>query len=370
MGIKNNSYINEVLYRLNIDINIEPNLLQRAFEQVLNNPDSKTREVQIGSILTGLMGKGPTSDQVFALLKASFNLDGFDYKKRRKISLPNNSKLICSVGSGKKGYKTMNISTPASLIATTCGVYTAKPASSSTSSVTGSSDFLSEIGVNMKLSVYEMEQVIKKTGFGAFLIENLLPKFNTVYGGRFYVPHTLSFGLAALASPVLFDHILYGLAHPNIELSADVLQKFDVTNALIVSSTYDGIHYIDEIGLNGNSRVIGIKDGKKGKIKVFNPRDSLNLPPYSVDDIAQGNTVETNVKYAIDVLRGVGQQAHEDIICLNAGSILYLAGKVEDFVEGYHISKNTVKTGAPLEKLIEVINTSRGEKRKLYRYLS
>jgi len=369
MGIKNNGYVNEVLYRLNVEVDIEPDLLGRAFEQVLNNQDSKTRDVQIGSILTGLMGKGPTSDQVVALLKASFNLDNFDYKKRKKISLPNNSKLICSVGSGKKGYKTMNISTPALLIAATCGVYTSKPASSSTSSVTGSSDFLSEVGVNMELSIDEMEQVIKRTRFGAFSIENLLPKFDSIYGGRFYVPHTLSFGLAALASPVLFDHILYGLAHPNVELSADVLQKFDVPNALIVSSSYDGIHYIDEIGINGNSRVIGIKDGEKGEVKVFNPSETLNIPSYSVDDIAQGKTIEMNVKYAIDVLGGNGKQAHEDIICVNTGSVLFLAGEVEDFVEGYHRAKHIVKTGAALEKLIEVVNASRGEKRRLYQYL-
>ena len=368
MGIKNNGHINEVLYRLNVNSDIEPELLEKAFNQVLINTDSKTRDVQMGSILTGLMGRGPNVDQISALLRTIFSFDGFDYNNKVKIDLPNNEKLICSVGSGKKGYKTMNISTPALLIAATYGIYCAKPASSSTSSVTGSSDFLNEVGVNMDLNIKEMGEVIKKTRFGVFSIENLLPKFDNIYGGRFYVPHTLSFGLAALASPVIFDHILYGLAHPNVELSADVLRKFNVENALVVSSSYDGIHYIDEIGINGTSKIVGIKDGKKGDVKNFNPHDYLDIPLYSVEDISQGKTVQQNVQYVIDVLRGVGKQAHEDIICINTGSVMYLAGKVETFVEGYHIAKKIIKTGAPLEKLIEVVHATNGDK-MLKRYL-
>ena len=76
--------------------------------------------------------------------------------------------------------------------------------------------------------------MITKTGFGAFTIENLLPKFDLVYAKRFYAPHALSFGLATLASPIRYDSFLYGLAHPNITLSVNVLKKFGIRNAMVV----------------------------------------------------------------------------------------------------------------------------------------
>lgn len=364
-----NGKVKEVLYRLNVDAEISADLLGGAFEQVLNCSDPKIRDVQIGSILTGLMSRRPTKDQVVALLNACFKLDNFDVNSRRSLDLPGNEHLICSVGSGKKGYKTINVSTPALLIASTLGVYTAKPASTSTSSMTGSADFLREVGFNLNISQDEMCKVITHTRFGAFSIESLLPKFDSIYGGRFYVPHTLSFGLAALASPVKFDHMVYGLAHPNVELSAEVLKEYGVKNAMIVASTYDNIHYIDEVGVNGAARVIGIKNGNVGEMKLFDPVEALGIPRYSIESISQGATVRENVQYAIDVLAGKGQSAHEDIVCINAGTVLYVAGRSETVREGYLAAKDVVKTGLPLEKLIEVINASNGDKTRLKEYL-
>jgi anthranilate phosphoribosyltransferase len=367
--IKKFNAISEVLYRLNVQAKIDLKLLENAFDSALSYPKKSIRDVQLGAILTGIMAKGPTVNEVVTLLKCAFKLDKFDPTERYRIKIPKGELLVGAIGSGKKGIKTMNISTPALLVAASAGAFTAKVVSSSTSSLTGSADFLQEVGVNLNHSIKSMERIILKTKFGAFPIENLLPKFNSIYAKKFYAPHALSFGLAALASPIEYDNFLYGLAHPNIDLSVQVLKKFGVRNVMVVSTTHDGIHYLDEMGVYGITKIKGIQNGKIGYTKVFNPLIELNLPKYRPSDICEGKNKKENIKLVLDVLRGKGERAREDIICINAGTILYLAKKAKNLKEGYMIAKRVVKEGLPFKKLLEVIKESGGDERKIMRYL-
>ncbi|MGV8162393.1 MAG: hypothetical protein ACP5N2_03635 [Candidatus Nanoarchaeia archaeon] len=365
---KNNA-VNEVLYRLNVRSEIEQELIKNAFDEILNSSETKERDVQLGSLLTGIMAKGPTVDEVVTLLESSFKLDGFSPYTRKELDLPNQELLYGAIGSGKKGSKTMNISTPALIVAASMGVYTAKPVSSSTSSLSGSADFLRNVGMNIDISIEQMEKIIIKTGFGAFCIEKIIPKFDAVYGGKFFAPHALSFGLAALATPINFGNFIYGFAHPDIETSIQVLKRFGINNVMVASTTNDGIHYLDEMGIYGTTKLAGMKNGIIGKTIYFRPTEELGLPRYTPNDIAQGNTLNQNIQHSINVLRGQGETPREDVICINSGTILYLAGRAENLREGYLKSKKIIQSGEPLEKLMEVIISSDGDKSKLMSYL-
>ncbi len=367
--IDKNDAVSEVLYRLNVQSKIDLRLLEKAFDSVLSNPKQSIRDIQLGAILTGIMSRGPTTDEIVTLLKSVFKLDKFNPKKRHKIKIPLGEVLVGAIGSGKKGVKTMNISTPALLTAASAGAFTAKVASSSTSSLTGSADLLREVGINLNLSVKEMEKIITKTRFGVFTIESLLPKFDSIYAKKFYAPHALSFGLAALASPIKYDNFLYGLAHPNIDLAVNVLKKFGINNVMVASTTNDKIHYIDEMGVYGLTKIKGIQNGKIGYTKTFNPLTELKLPKYKPKDICEGENKKDNIKLAIDVLRGKGEKAREDIICIDAGTILYLAKKAKNLKEGYMISKKVIKKGLPFKKLLEVIKETNGDEKKIKKHL-
>ena len=360
--------VNEVLYRLNVGSTIPLNVLENAFRDLLLSKDD-FRDVQMGAILTGITARGAKVEEIRSLLLASFSLDNFNPRSRIKVDLPNGESLISAIGTGKKGFKTMNISTPSLFLAAACGVYVAKPVSNSTSSLTGSTNILEELGVNLNIPVEDMIEVIKKTHFGAFSIEHTIPNFNAVYGGKFFVPHALSFGLAGLVSPVKFDSILYGVAHPDIETAIDVLHSFGQDNVLAVSTTNDGIHYLDELGIYGTTKIIGILDGKVGPLVHFRPTEELGLQRYTPDDIGEGKSIEENVSFVVDVLRGKGELAREDIVCINAGTLLYLAKKVTDLKDGYAIAKEVIKTGKVIEILKEVIVATGGDMSKLERFL-
>jgi len=368
MRKKDNEVVNEALYRLNVGQDLPPDIARNAFLSILRG-DVEYRDVQMGCFLTGLMAKGPTVNEIVTLIEAAFSLDDFSPKDSVYPPIPEGKMLVGAVGSGKKGIKTMNVSTPAMLIASSLGAYTGKVGSSSTSSVTGSADLMRELGVNIDIPVNEMIDVLIKTGFGFFVIENLIPNFDKVYGGKFYIPHILSFGLPALVNPIRLDNILYGLAHPNVTLSARVLERFGLERFMVVSSTDDDIHYLDEMGIYGTTRIIGKYKGRIGKLKYFQPTEILKLPHYTSKDISHGRNVEENVGYVVDVLKGKGERPRENIICINAGTLLYLAEMAEDLTEGYHMAKRVIRRGIVLPKLREIIDASGGNQEILDVYV-
>lgn len=359
----------EVFYRLNVKSEITTSHLKSAFRDILCDVDLSVRDVLLGAFLTSIMVKGAKLDEVVELLITAFELDNYSPMKSIELKTSSSRRLVGIAGSGKKGIKTINISTPSAILAASLGAFVAKSGSFSTSSITGSADFMHSVGVNINSSVEAMIDVLKITGLGFFSIENLIPKFDSAYGKKFYALNVLSFGLAALVSPVKFDTILFGLAHPDIEFSVKVLREFGMTNARVVSCTHDGIHFLDEVGIYGETRVIEMQNGYIGRVHNCSLIEKLKLPKYKPKHIAQGKTKKINVKYTVDALRGTGQIAHEDVICVNAANILYLSNVTEDLIEGYYQSKKAIKQGLAIDKLLEVIEKSNGDKKLLEKFM-
>jgi len=115
------------------------------------------------------------------------------------------------------------------------------------------------------------------------------------------------------------------------------------------------------MGVYGKTKIVGIKKGKKGKHLIFNPLKELKLPKYSPKSISQGRNIRENIKLSLNVLKGKGDKAREDIISINAGTILHLAGITYGLEEGYKASKDALKKGLPYEKLVEFIEATRGD---------
>ena len=240
----------ESLYKLNLGFSLNETEAYNAMKSVLNIKDKDKRTILMTMLLDGIMVKNPSVSEVKGLLKASLELDNI-LNRKSKIKIPNNDILIGLAGSGKKGLKTINISTPSAIIAATNGAHIIKACSASTSSKTGSSDFLSILGIDINKDNELKEEILNETGIMFFLIEKATPKFAEKYEGIFYAPHAMSFALAALSFPYKVDVMVYGLSHPNVNLSVEILKEFGFENAFVYSSTEDGIHYLDELGISG-----------------------------------------------------------------------------------------------------------------------
>jgi anthranilate phosphoribosyltransferase len=264
-------------------------------------------------------------------------------------------------GSGKKGVKTINISTPATIVAASCGTQIVKPCSRSTSSLTGSSDFFTYLGGEFK-NTEETCRDFYKTNIGFFSIEGLIPKFDAIYGGKALTPTALSYALPAMINPIKTNSILYGLSLPNIKTSIHSLHELGYDNVVVANTSDDNKKFVDEIGLfRYNNLVHGRNSEDYDEVIVGDPAKMLKLKSrYAIDSILQKESITQNIKASVDVLKGKGEDVHKEIIAVNAGSIMYLANLVENFREGYLLALKEIYTGRPFDKLQEIVTTSGG----------
>lgn len=356
MIVSANDSISYILNQMNIGEKIDVKALEFAFYQLLTNENLLARDTQLGALLLGIMAKSPTESEICALIKVALEIDPFE---RMKLNF-GSEHIVCCAGSGKKGYKTINISTPASIVAASAGAIIVKPGSQSTSSVSGSSDFM--MGIGVKISDFKTTvSILEHTGLGFFSIESLVPRFDRIYGKKLFVPNPLSFAFPALLCPVQYDGLVYGLSHHNLELSAKVLRKFGVSEATIVSCSDDNIHFVDELGLFQFNYLVSLRNGFLGPLDELDPIRDLSIEPYNISAVRTGQTREENVKYALDVLKAQGQNAHEDVVALNAAALLIEAKKTNSLVEGFQIAKEAIQSGKAYQKLIQIIKASGGD---------
>jgi anthranilate phosphoribosyltransferase len=356
-----NREIAEVFYRLNVGVPIENDLLERAFKLILMHPQVKARDTQLGAFLSGLMVKGPTAEEIIILIRTALNVDGLI---RFKPSIHHGERLVAVAGSGKKGLKTFNISTPACIVAVAAGAYVAKPGSGATSSISGSIDFSTVVGAKI-ITHQEMAEVLLSTGFGLFSIENLIPKFDGVYGGKTFGPTPLSFGLPAIANPIVCDALLYGLSHPNVGLSLEVLKGLGYTDAMVVASSDDRIHYVDELTPLSLNLIGKIENGVIASVEESPFADFVDVARCNSTDLRPGESLIENIQFAVKVLDGKGSKPREDAVALNAGAILMLAGKVNNLIEGYKQALDIIRSGKGIRKLEEFIEATGGSKKAL-----
>lgn len=217
------------------------------------------------------MAKKPTVQEITGLLDAVFEYDNFDYINRPYF--PSKNVTVTVAGSGKKGFKTVNISSLSSFVAACCDTTIIKLCSPSTSSSTGSQDLISILGGGEDWwCKNDMKSVAQEIGIGFFPVEAVFPRFASIYSGRFYAPHALSFALAGMASNFKTNRMLYGLSHPNVSLSVDIYRHYRTPHVMVISSTFDGIHYMDESTSIGSTLVEGYKSFEiepKGQGTIF-----------------------------------------------------------------------------------------------------
>lgn len=356
----------ETFYKLNMGLSVDEFATQKAMLEVLRERDPQKRTYLMTMLLNGIMIKGPSVSEVKGLINASLSLDSILLKKH-KIKLPNNELLVGVASSGKKGFKTINITTPASFVAAACGAYIAKACSYSTSSKTGSSDFLKLIGMNINIPLMGKVEILKEKKISFFSIEDATPKFAEAYGGIFYAPHAMSFALSGVSLPVQTDTLVYGLSHPNVRLSLEVYKEYGFRNVLVYSSSEDGVHFLDELSISGRVNIIAMRNYKVGQIISASIIDEFpSFSDISLKELAEKENPVDNVKCSLRVLSGTGLKSHAAAICLNAAPIILMAGKVNSLKEGYLLAKRNLENGDVFKLFLEVVELYGGDRNKIY----
>lgn len=127
-----------------------------AAKEVMNEIMSgETTPAQMAAFLTGLRMKGETIDEITACATVM---------REKGLKLEPDFAVIDIVGTGGDEAGTFNISTTSAFVVAAGGVPVAKHGNRSVSSKSGAADVLENLGVNLKLTVEQSEQILKDTG--------------------------------------------------------------------------------------------------------------------------------------------------------------------------------------------------------------
>ncbi|WP_221583975.1 anthranilate phosphoribosyltransferase [Microbacterium sp. G2-8] len=272
-----------------------------AMRQVMQGEASAA---QLGGLLTALRAKGESVEEVIgfrdAILEAA-------------VPLPVDPNVLDIVGTGGDGYGTVNISSTASIIVAAAGVPVVKHGNRAVSSKTGSSDVLSELGIDLRLSPEGVARVLDEAGITFAWAAAFHPGFKHAAPVRaeLGVPTVFNF-LGPLVNPARAEANAVGVSSlATVPIVTGVFRTRGAT-ALV----FRGEDGLDELTTTGYSRIWQISNGDMHEFDIH-PRD-LGMKTSSIDDLIGGTPVE-NAATLRRTLAGDSGPVR-DIVLLNAAA--------------------------------------------------
>ncbi|MGV8931129.1 MAG: anthranilate phosphoribosyltransferase [Luteimonas sp.] len=297
------------------------------------------------AILTGLRVKKETIDEIAG---AATVLREF----AMQVPVADKTHLVDIVGTGGDGAHTFNISTASIFVVAAAGGRVAKHGNRSVSSKSGSADVLEELGVNIELPPEQVAQCLDACGIGFMFAPVHHPAMKVVAPVRKEMGvRTLFNILGPLTNPAGAPNILMGVFHPDlVGIQVRVLQALGAQRALVVWGR-DGM---DELSLGAASLVGELRDGVVREYEVH-PEDfgirmaaSRNL---RVNDAAESKAM------LLDAL-GNTPGLPLEIVALNAGAALYVAGVADSIADGITRARSAIGSGAAMAKLEEFVKVT------------
>ena len=303
---------------------------------------------QIGGFLMALRVRGETVSEIAGAARAM-------RAKVTRIRAPDDA--VDTVGTGGDGSGSYNVSSAASFVVSGCGVPVAKHGNRALSSRTGAADVLGSLGVNLDCDMSLVQRAIDEAGICFLMAPRHHRAMRHVGGARVELGTRTIFNLLGpLANPALVRRQLVGVfSRTWVEPVARVLRGLGSDAAWVVHGD-DGL---DEITTTGVTHVTALRDGRIESFEVH--PEQAGLPVARPEDLRGGAPAE-NAAALRAVLTG-SRTPYRDIVLLNAGAALVIAGKVTTLADGARMAAESIDSGRALgrlEALIEITNAGSG----------
>lgn len=322
-------------------VEVPGEVLEKAFGEIM---DGKASPVQIAALLIALRCKGETVSEIVAAATAL---------RARAVTAPIvDANAIDVCGTGGDGANSFNISTATAFVVAGAGVTVAKHGNRAASSKTGSVDVLESLGVHVDLPVEEAARILREVGIAPFFARRAHPAMRFVAPIRSELKfRTLMNCLGPLLNPMGVRLQLVGVYSPElVEPLAEALGELGAIRALVVHGS-DGL---DEITTRGRTEAALLEDGGVSPFSI-DPAD-LGIPP-PLPGALRGGTAAENAKIIRSLLDGE-RGARRDIVLINAGGALWVAGAATGIEEGMELARQSIDSGAARERLEKLIVAS------------
>ncbi|PZP74688.1 MAG: anthranilate phosphoribosyltransferase, partial [Stenotrophomonas maltophilia] len=295
---------------------------------------------------TGLRVKKETIDEIAAAatVMREFAL---------AVPVADSTHLVDIVGTGGDGSHTFNISTCAMFVAAAAGARVAKHGNRSVSSKSGSADAVEALGAAIELQPAQVAAAIEQTGIGFMFAPIHHPSMKVVAPVRREMGVRTIFNiLGPLTNPASAPSVLMGVFHPDlVGIQARVLRELGTERAMVVW----GRDNMDEISLGAGTLVGELRDGKVREYEIH-PED------FGIAMSASRNLRVDSPEQSIAMLRAVLDNQPGpalDIVALNAGAALYVAGVASDIGDGLARARAAIANGSARQRLQQYVETTR-----------
>ena len=306
-------------------------------------------DAQIGAFLVALRMKGETIDEIVGAVTVMRELaSGVKVEAENAVDI---------VGTGGDGANLFNVSTASSFIVAAAGGNVAKHGNRGVSSSSGSADLLEAAGVNLALNSDQVAECINQLGVGFMFAPQHHSAMKHAIGPRKALGLRTIFNvLGPMTNPAGVKNQLIGVFSKElVRPVAEVLQRLGAGHIMVVHSK-DGL---DEISLATETYACELKDGEIREFEI-KPEDvgiqRQDLTGLSVDSAAASLGL---IKDALGKRETDEGKKAADILALNAGAAIYVAGLATNFKAGVDMAEDAIYSGLALEKIKELTSFSK-----------
>ena len=304
--------------------------------------DGQALPSQIGAVLMALALKGERPAELVGFARAM--------RARATVMSSAVAGVFDTCGTGGDGARTFNVSTAAALVVAGAGVKVAKHGNRAVSSQCGSADVFEALGVRLEAGPDAVVAALREAGLAFFFAPVWHPSMRHAGPTRRELGVRTAFNLLGpLTNPAGARRQIVGVSRPeHTALIARTLGLLGTERAWVVH----GAGGLDELSTLGYTKVSELKDGTVNTFYVH-PSD-VGLPVARATDLA-GGAADENAALIERLLDGE-MGPRRDIVLLNAGAGLLIAGSASSLSEGVAQARTAIASGAArrvLERLRE-----------------
>jgi anthranilate phosphoribosyltransferase len=257
-----------------------------------------------------------------------------------------NDEVIDIVGTGGDGKNTFNISTISSFIVAGTGNKVAKHGNYASTSITGSSDVLQQLGYTFKTNNELLKKEVSEANITFLHAPLFHPALKAVSHVRKQLAvRTLFNMMGPLVNPANPAFRMLGVYNAEMGRMYNYLLQNDNAKFSIVNSL-DGY---DEISLTADTKII-TNEGEK----IYSSYQ-LGKRIVSPENIAGGNSPQDAAKIFLSILKGEGTWAQNAVVLANAAVALQTTGKYASYHNCMQMAVESLESGRAYESLQKII---------------
>ncbi|TVT33830.1 anthranilate phosphoribosyltransferase [Marinobacter vinifirmus] len=335
----------QALNRIASNLDLSRDEMKDVMRIVMNG---EATDAQIGAFLMGLRLKSETIDEITGATEVMREL-------ATKVSI-NASPLVDIVGTGGDGANLFNVSSASSFVVAAAGGFVAKHGNRGVSSKSGSADLIEKAGINLDMKPEEVARCVEQIGVGFMFAPAHHGAMKHAIGPRRELGCRTIFNiLGPMTNPAGVTRQLIGVFTRELcRPMAEVMQRLGAEHIMVVCSK-DGL---DEISLATVTHVAELKDGEINEYDLT-PED-LGIKSQSLVGLTVDSSDESLklIKAAFGRNHDETTEKARDMIALNAGAAIYVAGLAQTAKEGVDMALDAMGSGLAAGKMSELADFS------------